>query len=98
MRRKIFAGLFVIALILILFILQMSKKFEPAPYAQIEGVTLPRGCTLNEYAVAKIYDTPCKKNAECSMPSGFVSRSSCPFVAICIEGKCAVVSPSFIGY
>lgn len=46
-----------------------------------------------DYAVEKILDKKCSKDFECSTPGEYLAMSRCPFAAMCLENKCAVVCP-----
>lgn len=35
----------------------------------------------------------CATDAECQTPMSYLTRSSCPFTSMCIQGACAVVCP-----
>ena len=58
---------------------------------------LPRGYVFENYQIAKIMETSCKKDAECKTPMDYMIISSCPYISICLERKCTVICPEYPG-
>ena len=53
-------------------------------------VTIPQGAAPN---LEGNVGTACTSHDECDTPIDYLTRSSCPFVSMCVDGKCAVTCP-----
>jgi len=58
---------------------------------------LPIGYTLERYTIAKTLDTTCIKDNDCETPPEYLVLSNCPYTSICLENRCNVVCPDYIG-
>jgi hypothetical protein len=57
--------------------------------------SLPKGYTLKKFAEQRIFlETSCKKHSDCKLPSEYATRSSCPFVSLCLDQHCNVICPA----
>jgi hypothetical protein len=49
------------------------------------------------YDVAEVTNVSCAIDNDCETPMTYLLRSSCPYTSKCLEEKCAVVCPKFVG-
>ena len=56
--------------------------------------SLPEGYTFNNYSIEKQLDVVCQKHTDCAIPAEYSIQSRCPFVSLCLKGKCTVVCPA----
>ena len=93
MLRRILIGLFLLAIVLCgLLFASRREGVEPVVEGD-RGKNLPSNYSLDTYTVAQKSDVVCKRDSECELPMSYAIRSSCPYAAICLEGRCAVVCP-----
>jgi len=63
-----------------------------------DGVECVSGkCTMIPEGAAPILEgntgAACSSHDDCDTPMGYLTRSSCPFISMCVDGKCAVTCP-----
>ena len=68
-------------------------EFSPCP----ENILLAKGYTLDKYTIVKKFDIKCTKNSDCQTPSDYIAMSNCPYTSLCLENKCNVFCPAYIG-
>ena len=93
MRRPLLISLILLAIVLcgLLFV---SRREGVEPVVERDrDKNLPSNYSLDTYTVAEKSDVVCKRDRECELPMSYAVRSSCPYAAICLEGRCAVVCP-----
>ncbi|MFA6354358.1 MAG: hypothetical protein WCX12_01585 [Candidatus Paceibacterota bacterium] len=61
-------------------------------------IKLPIGYTLDNYTVEKVLDVSCIKNSDCVTPGEYAALSRCPMATLCLNTKCTVVCPSYLGF
>ena len=92
-RSKLIAKLWLVAsvglLLIAICLFGISKKSSSAQAL----ISLPKGYTLDKYKVEEVLDISCRSNNQCSTPTSYLIQSRCPFVSLCLKGKCAVVCP-----
>lgn len=71
----------------------IGKPEAVPPSINPEQLNLPIGYTLKRYTVAKVLETVCKKDDDCTTPSQYLMMSSCPYTSLCLNERCTVVCP-----
>lgn len=89
LKNKIFWFISVILILLFFIFVSMLLK---NPHSDIK---LPKNYSLDKYTIAKVLETTCHKDKECSTPGEYALISSCPYTSICLANKCTVVCPSY---
>ncbi len=63
-----------------------------------QGISLPKGYTLEAYSVEESLATACTRSSDCEMPGEYQMLSRCPFTTICLRNICTVVCPAHISF
>jgi hypothetical protein len=69
-------------------------EFTPCPQA---SPAVSKGYTLDSYDVAETTSVVCKQASDCVTPPEYLMQSHCPFTSLCLQDKCTVVCPKYVG-
>jgi len=72
---------------------RITRIEELTRYRDSGAGGLPRGYAMENYQIAKNLETACRSDNECETPMDYLVLSSCPYTAICLDRKCAVICP-----
>lgn len=65
---------------------QISDEYKP-----------PLGYSNTDYTIEKVLAVECQIDIDCITPGEYMIQSRCPFTSKCLENKCTVVCPDFVG-
>ncbi len=95
-KNKIIIGSIVVAFLAILtlaFNFFYINDFMKSSGISTEGINLPIGYTLSDYTITERTGPKCDFNSDCTLPSNYAIRSSCPYVSVCLQNTCTVICP-----
>ncbi len=62
-----------------------------------EPPAVPIGYSRDEYDVAEVTTATCVQHSDCTTPTNYLIRSSCPYTSLCLQNRCAVICPRPLG-
>ncbi|NTV22026.1 MAG: hypothetical protein HGB03_00455 [Candidatus Yonathbacteria bacterium] len=94
--KKFIVVFFICAVIAVVgYVMTRDALFDES-VAQ-ESESLPLGYTLEKYTVIETTNIACKEHEECITSAEYLVRSNCPYTSLCLEKKCTVVCPQYVG-